>query len=138
MQFKMLSAVMVLFFATHSVVQAEGVSKEFKLEKGRTSGTVSGCVNGANMDEYLLGAKQGQMMVVSIESEENNAVFDLYYLTDDGDNGWKIVNGAGGDERKKWEGRLPSDGGVGKSECYKIEVGKERGNACYKLKVSIK
>jgi len=135
MQFKMLSAVMVLFFATHSVVQAEGVSKEFKFKKGHSSGTVEGCVVGADMDEYSLEANQGQTMSVSIESEEDNAVFTLYYRTD---NDWAVVKGAGDDEGvKEWKGRLPGDG-IGKSDTYKIEVGKERGNACYKLKVSIK
>ena len=133
MQFKILSAVIVLFFATHSVVSAEGVNEEFKFKKGHSSGTVEGCVVGADMDEYSLEANQGQTMSVSIDSEEDNAVFSLYYRTSDG---WEVV--AGGDEGvKSWKGRLPGDG-VGKTDTYKIEVGKERGNACYQLKVSIK
>jgi len=133
MQFKMLTAIIVIFLATHSVVSAEGVDKEFKFKKGHSSGTVKGCVVGADQDNYSLEANQGQIMSVSIESEEDNAVFSLYYRTEDD---WQVV--AGGDEGvKSWKGQLPGDG-VGESDTYKIEVGKERGNACYQLKVSIK
>lgn len=135
MQFKMLVASVLVLFATSTVVQAEGVSKEFKFKKRLSSGTVEGCVVGADEDEYLLEANQGQTMTVSIKSEEDNAVFTLYYRTD---NDWNVVQGAGGDEGvKQWKGQLPGDG-IGKSDTYKIEVGKERGNACYTLKVDIK
>jgi hypothetical protein len=134
MQFKMLVASVLVLFATSTVVQAEGVSKEFKFKKGLSSGTVEGCVVGADEDEYLLEAKQGQTLTVSIKSEEDNAVFTLYYHTD---NDWNMVQGAGGDEGvKQWKGRLPGD--TDKTTHYKIEVGKERGNACYTLKVAIK
>ena len=66
-------------------------------------------------------------MSVEIASEENNAVFQIE--RPDG----KYLNKAGdGDDAMKWNGPMPANGD------YKIIVGGTRGNASYKLTISIK
>ncbi|MEZ5671341.1 MAG: hypothetical protein R3E08_02770 [Thiotrichaceae bacterium] len=133
----MLFATFLLFFAVQGAVQAEGVSKEIKFKSGHSSSVEKGCVVGADTDEYTLEAHQGQTMSVSIESEEDNAVFNMFYWAD---GVLEPVEGTGDQEEgsavKHWKGKLP--GNADETTQYKIEVGKERGNACYTLKVTIK
>ncbi len=127
----------VLILTSYPVVHAEGASEEIKFRAGHNSAIQKGCVVGADTDEYSLGARAGQSMTVSIDSEEDNAVFNIFYWSDDV---LEPVEGAadqdGGSAVKHWKGQLP--GKEGKNTRYKIVVGKERGNACYTLKVSIK
>lgn len=135
MKIHLLSAAILIL--TNSLVSAEGVSKEIKFQAGHSSATQKGCVVGADTDEYSLSAQAGQTMTVTIDSEEDNAVFNIFYWSDDI---LEPVEGAadqeGGSAVKHWKGQLPGEDG--KTTRYEIEVGKERGNACYTLKVSIK
>lgn len=135
MKIYVLSAAVLIL--TSSLVYAEGVDKAIKFRAGHNSAMQTGCVVGADIDEYSLSARAGQSMSVTIDSEEDNAVFNLFYWADDV---FEPVEGAadqdGGSAVKHWKGQLPGE--VGKTTRYKIEVGKERGNACYTLKVSIK
>jgi hypothetical protein len=79
-------------------------------------------------DRYYVGAKKGQTMTVSIKSEEDNAVFEIYLAGEQ-----ESLPGAGdGDDAMKWSGELPAD-----SE-YVIVVGGTRGNASYTLTISVK
>jgi len=115
----------VLGLAT--IASADGVTKRVKFARGKSSATISGAVVRGDRDTYTVGAKAGQMMSVKITSTEDNAVFQVMdadgeYLQDAGD----------GDDAKSWTGDLPSTGD------YKIIVGGTRGNASYKLTVSIK
>jgi hypothetical protein len=73
-------------------------------------------------DIYLLGAKAGQKMTVSITSLENNAVFDIIAPN------LKIIK----QEGTSWSTKLSATGD------YRIVVGGTRGNATYKLRVQIK
>ena len=110
-----------------SIIEADGVTKRIKFAKGRNSATVSGTVIRGDRDTYILGARGGQTMTVSITSREDNAVFQIE--TPDGD----FLPRAGEmDDARKWSGRLPADGD------YRIIVGGTRGNASYKVTVSIR
>jgi hypothetical protein len=94
---------------------------------GESSATVSGALIRGEQGTHILGAKGGQTMTVKITAEENNAVFQI-----ESPNG-KYVKGAGEtDDATNWTGPLPASGD------YKIIVGGTRGNASYKLTVSIK
>lgn len=106
---------------------ADGITKRLKFAKGKSSATVSGAVLRGDLDTYIVGAKSGQMMYTKITSLENNAVFSIKgpdgeYLQDVGEE----------DDRMDATSDLPYDGD------YKIIVGGTRGNASYKLTVSIK
>jgi hypothetical protein len=101
---------------------------------------VSGGVIRGESDQYSLAAKEGQKMEVVITALEKNAVFTIYqpgYQVGKDADGILEVKGAtlpgagGGDDTAYWKGDLP------KSGAYLILVRSTRGNAAYKLKVSI-
>lgn len=106
---------------------ADGVTKRVKFAKGKSSATLSGAVIRGDRDTYILGAKSEQMMSVKITSTEKNAVFQIT------DPSGEFLQDAGEmDDAMNWTGALPYDGD------YRIIVGGTRGNATYKLTVSIK
>lgn len=118
---------MTLVLSVASITSADGVRKRLKFAKGRSAATVSGAVIRGDEDTYIVGARAGQTMRVKITSLEKNAVFTVKdaagnYLQDAGE----------GDDATNWTGDLPSTGD------YEISVGGTRGNATYKLTVSIK
>jgi hypothetical protein len=114
-------------FSAAVVTSADGITKRLKFARGKSSTTISGAVLRGDLDTYIIKAKSGQMMYTKITSLENNAVFSIKgpdgeYLQDVGEE----------DDRTDAASDLPYDGD------YKIIVGGTRGNANYKLTVSIK
>jgi hypothetical protein len=98
-----------------------------KFAKGKHSAVVSGAVIRGDRDTYLVGAKKGQMITLKITSLENNAVFQVT------DANGEYLQGAGeGDDATELATELPQTGD------YKIIVGGTRGNASYKLSITIK
>lgn len=90
--------------------------------------TVSGSVIRGERARHLAKAKAGQTLDVSITSDENNAVFQIYSPGEK-----ETLPGAGEmDDATKWSGKVPADGE------YVISVGPTRGNATYKLTYSVK
>jgi hypothetical protein len=117
----------VLFFAVSALVNADGITKRVKFQKGQSAATFEGTVVRGDIDTYILKANRNQTMKVSITSEEDNAVFQVYNT-----NTGKYLRGAGdGDDATVFRGTLPSNAD------YKITVGGTRGNTSYKLSVSI-
>ncbi len=110
-----------------SITSADGVRKRLKFAKGRSAATVSGAVIRGDQDTYIIGARKGQTMRVKITSLENNAVFQIADA-----NGSYLSDAGEGDDTTNWTGELRSSGD------YEISVGGTRGNATYKLTVSIK
>jgi len=105
---------------------------------GKSQATVSGGVVRGERNVYKLVARAGQRLSLKITALENNAVFTVYapgttYETDA--DGMVDVSGkaiAGGDDGiTTWTGKLPKTGR------YLVVVGGTRGNADYKLTVSI-
>lgn len=120
----LVAAVSMLLSAPSS---GEGIRKRVKFARGRNSAVMSGAVLRGERDRYILGARAGQKMTVSIKSVEDNAVFQIYFAGEQ-----ESLEGAGdGDDARKWSGVL-SD-----SVDYVIVVGSTRGNATYKLEVKI-
>lgn len=104
-----------------------GVTKRIRFAKGQSSATVSESVIRGDRDTYIVGARKGQKMTVKITALENNAAFTI--LTP----GKKYLERAGElDDQTSWTGTLPASGD------YRIEVGGTRGNATYKLTVTIR
>lgn len=109
------------------IASADGVRKRVKFAKGKTSATVSGALLRGDRDIYTVGAKAGQLMSVRITSTEENAVFQIQKT------GGEFLDGAAeGEDATEWSGALPENGD------YEIIVGGTRGNATYKMTVSIK
>lgn len=122
-------------------VAAAGVAKEVSFAQGSNSTLIQGSVIRGESDQYFLTAKAGQKMEVSISALEQNAAFTIYQpeykATKDADGILEIkgatLKGAGeGEDATVWKGVLPSSGK------YLILVGGTRGNATYKLKISIR
>ncbi len=101
-----------------------GVNKKIVFPRGRTSTTVGNRVVRMDKDVYTVSASENQQMSVSIKSIENNASFYVHSSDD--------TNISGENDVKSWSGKLPATGD------YTIKVGATRGNATYKLKISVK
>ncbi len=105
------------------IAQESPPPKRIKFERGSSSGTVSGSVVRGTQDTYTVGAGLGQKMTVTITSEEKNAAFDIIDPS-----GEKIV-----EEKTDQQiiNALPLAGD------YQIVVSPTRGNATYKMTLSI-
>jgi hypothetical protein len=97
-------------------------TERIRFARGANSATVETAVVRGTRDTYLLTANKRQTMTVSITSLEKNAVFDIQ-----APNGRLLKQ-----EGTSWSGVLPSTGD------YKIIVGGTRGNASYRLRVTVK
>lgn len=106
---------------------AEGVTKRIRFPRGKTSTVVKGNVIRGERDKYILGARAGQQMTVHISALENNAVIVIYRPGSK-----QTLDGAGEeDDATEWSGELPTGGD------YIIIVGGTRGNAGYRLAVTV-
>jgi hypothetical protein len=88
---------------------------------GKKSAVIENSLVRGSRDIYLINAKAGQTMKISITSLEKNAVFDLIAPNKD------LIQG----EITSKNLKLPTTGN------YEIIVGGTRGNASYKLQVEI-
>ncbi len=118
---------MIFVFGLAGITSADGIRKRLKFAKGKSSATVSGAVIRGDRDTYIVGAREGQTMRVRITSLEKNAVFQI-----EGADGNYLPDAGEEDDATNWTGDLPQTGD------YEIIVGGTRGNASYKLTVSIK
>ena len=118
---------MAIAFSFVSLTSADGIRKRIKFAKGKTTATVSGAVVRGDRDTYIVGAKEEQMMNVRITSPEKNAVFQIRDA-----NGEYLQDAGEEDDATALTSDLPWTGD------YEIIVGGTRGNASYKLTVSIK
>lgn len=110
-----------------------GVRKEVRFAKGTSGTVIEGGVIRGERDRYLLGAAKGQYLSIKIESPEDNAVVDIYSPgAQDADE--TDIKGSllpQGREVKSTTIQLPVSGQ------YMLVVGGTRGNAQYRLSVSV-
>ena len=104
------------------LIAQQSRTQRIRFARGSNSRTVQSAVVRGTRDTYLLSARAGQTMNVSISSVENNAVFDVV-----APNGRTLKT-----ETTSFTGSLRAAGD------YKIVIGGTRGNATYTLQVSIK
>ncbi len=97
----------------------ERPAKPIRFEKGRSSGVVTGKT--AGIDEFSLGAREGQTMTVRLTSPEKNAVFEI--MIDD----YTVTC-----RTAEWTGELPATGN------YRLFVLSTKGTASYTLEVGIR
>lgn len=117
----------LLLLATCAFAAQEGVTKQVRFARGRTTATLKNSVVRGTRDRYLINARAGQKMTVSITSVERNAAFAIYAPSHD-----TLEGASEHQEVKNWSGKLPESGD------YVIEVGGTRGNATYTLKVTVR
>lgn len=129
MKIRVCLAILLTFTALSlaTVISADGVTKRIKFAKGKHSATVSYAVVRGDVDTYILGARAGQTMSVKITSVEKNAVFSI-----EGPDGEYLPGAGETDDATRVTASLPMNGD------YKVVVGGTRGNATYKLTVSIR
>ena len=102
-------------------------TKRVKFGKGKISAVFSDAVLREEVHYYLVKVREGQTMTVKATSVENNASFRIIKPSGE------YIPGAGEmEERKSWSGTLTESGD------YKIELASDRGNASYRLTVTVK
>jgi hypothetical protein len=108
-------------------IDAARAKHRIRFAPGHSSAQVKSSVLRGERNEYVLTAKAGQRMILSIRSLEKNAAFTVYPP------GSARPLPATEEERDAttWTGKLPKHGD------YVISVGSTRGNATYVLKVTI-
>jgi uncharacterized membrane protein len=104
------------------LIAQQSRTQRIRFARGASSAVVEDAVVRGTRDIYLLSARAGQKMTVSITSVEKNAVFDIIAPNQ------KMIK----QEATNWSAKLPTNGE------YRIVVGGTRGNATYKLRVEIK
>ncbi len=125
--FKRLAVAILTCSMLLTVVAQTGTTRRVRFPKGRTTAVVKGAVVRATQDQYILGARRGQTMIVHITSLEKNAVFAIL-----GPGGVALDGAEEGADVMDWTGELPSSGD------YSIWVSPTRGNATYTLEVTIR
>lgn len=120
------TAVLALILSV-SIFGFDGVTKRIKFAKGKSSATVSNSVIRGERDTYIVSARKGQTMTVKITSVEDNAVFQI-----ENPHGEYLEYAGETDDATNITVSLPDSGD------YRIIVGGTRGNASYRLTVSIR
>lgn len=123
----LLAAVVIGSAIAPSGAGAAEYTSRVQFAAGSSSATLKGGVVRGDRDIYILGARAGQVMDVSITSLEKNAVFQIV-----APGGGELPGAREGDDAMKWSGKLPRAGD------YRIVVGGTRGNASYTLRVGIR
>jgi hypothetical protein len=137
---KRTAASLLVFCVLFSVAGAAAVHKKtIQFARGASSTVMTNSVIRGDSDWYYISVSAGQTMEASISATENNAAFQIYkpgfkIVTDDGvmDVEGETLPGVGiEDDGTSFKGTLPVAGR------YLFVVGGTRGNAEYKLKVSV-
>jgi hypothetical protein len=135
-----LLVLMVLSAFAAAVCDAK-VAREIRFSPGSNSTVIEQSVIRGERDLYYLTAKAGQTLAVNLTALEHNAVFAIYppgYAVTSGEDGFIEITGASlakageSHDATAWQGPLPVSGK------YLIAVGGTRGNATYKLKITIR
>lgn len=113
---------------------------EISFARGKSAATVESSVVRGEVKYYTLQARKGQRLRATITAPEKNAAFQIYTpgyaFTPDQSalmETSRPLQGAGEtDDAVTWEGELPSTGK------YLIVVGATRGNATYRVNISVR
>ncbi len=108
------------------IMSAVEAAQRVRFARGTSGTTLEASIARGETRSYLLGARAGQTMEVSLVSREDNAVFQIYRP-----NGRAVPGARPGDDTTFWRDTLPQSGD------YRIEVGSVRGGANYALSISI-
>jgi hypothetical protein len=105
--------------AVHRRLATETPGKPIRFAKGKSSGTVTGKTSA--IDEYSLGAREGQTMTLHLTSPDRNAAVEV--MIDD----FTLTC-----RTSDWTGELPASGQ------YRVFVLSTKGTASYTLEVGIR
>jgi hypothetical protein len=105
------------------------VVRSIRFEKGARSGVLADAVVRGERRTYEFTAWRGQHGRIVISAAENNAVFQLFLPAELVPNASKVM--IAGPEARTWSGSLPRTG------TYRIIVSGTRGNATYRLQLTV-
>jgi hypothetical protein len=105
--------------AVHRRLATDKPTKPIRFAKGKSSGSVTGKT--AGIDEWSLGAREGQTMTMHLASPDKNAAFEI--MIDDYTVTCRTTD---------WTGELPATGD------YRVFVLATKGTASYTLEAAIK
>jgi hypothetical protein len=133
-------AVAALLALLGAALAAELRIEPIRFARGQSGAEVAGAVVRGDRALYSLGARAGQTLTARIAAPERNAVFQIYTpgataRLADGmlEVAGTVLPGTGEtDDARSFTGRLPASGD------YLIVVGGTRGNATYRLSVTIR
>ncbi|MBS1494960.1 MAG: hypothetical protein JST55_15720 [Bacteroidetes bacterium] len=117
----------IIFFTAVTLLNADGIYKRIKFEKGKSSFIFNGAVVGGDTDTYIFRAKKNQDLKVSITSVKDNA--EISVIKDKTEK--SLENMADSNKTKEFTGEITESGE------YKILVKPSEGNASYKLYVEL-
>ncbi len=123
---KIVLAILFLFTVV-TLVNADGIYKRIKFEKGKPWFIFSGAVVAGDSDTYIFRANKNQDLKVSITSVQENAVFTVVNAK----TGKLLENTADSNKTTEFLGAITTSGE------YKILVKPSDGNASYKLSVEL-
>lgn len=137
---KLAAALATLLVAGSALAADVPRVRPIQFAPGTNGAVVEGSAVRGEFHLWSLAARGGQTLTARITAVENNAVFQLYAPgarvgMDDGmlEVTGKTLPGAGeGEDATRWSGRLPADG------TYLFVVGGTRGNASYRLDVTVR
>lgn len=88
-------------FASLVPVKAQGSAQRVRFQRGRSSTTVKGRIAGFDTQDYVIGAKAGQLMTLHLSSSNPSTYFVIY-----------SINGRSTDmlETIEWSERLSESG----------------------------
>lgn len=118
---------MTVFCLTFPANAAE-FRKNIAFPHGQYSTIIKGNVVRGDRDVYFIKVRSGQVMFISISALEKNAVFSVYEP--------EAKRAIPGTEEEKDSTQWSSP--LSKTGKYRIVVGGTRGNASYKLRVTVK
>lgn len=121
-----LTTFILLLMPVLATAQQESKVIRVKFATGATSRTYKGSVS-HSVNIYLVRARKGQTMSITITSPNNRAVFSISQQLEPDTDPIEIVS-----ERKRWTSRLDITGD------YDISVGAERSVATYTLTITVK
>lgn len=115
-------------FSTTLSVEAAEIAKNITFVKGQSLAVVKSSVVRGDRDVYILRVRAGQAMSVNLTAIESNAAFSIYAPKSE----TPIPGTEEENDVASWSGAISTSG------AYRIVVGGTRGNATYKLRVSVK
>jgi hypothetical protein len=119
-------AILIALLALAPSAQAQDRVERVRFQRGSTGATVTDAIVRGETVRYVLGARAGQRLTISIRSAESNAVFAVGM-----GNGSEPVGGWPA-SYTEFTGRLAESGD------YVVEVGSTRGNATYTVTFGIR
>jgi hypothetical protein len=120
--------------------QAEPQVQPIRFARGSSGAEVAGAVVRGERALFSLEARAGQTLTARITAPEGNAVFQVWHpgAVPRQQDGMATVEGTAlpgageGDDARSWSGTLPASG------AYLIVVGGTRGNATFRLSVTVR